>query len=69
MLEMVWRKENPPSYTVCGSVNWCSHNREQYGGSLINRVTQSWAYIQKNMKSLAWKETCASMFITLFTIA
>ena len=39
MLEMVWRKESLPSYTGCGGVNWCSHNREQYGGSLINRVT------------------------------
>jgi len=28
------RKE--PSYTVGGSVNWCSHCGEQYGDSLKN---------------------------------
>ena len=25
--------EREPSYTVAGNVNWCSHCREQYGGS------------------------------------
>ena len=24
------------SYTVGGNANWCSHNGEQYGGSLKN---------------------------------
>ena len=30
-----WRRygEREPSYTVGGNVNWCSHCREQYGGS------------------------------------
>ena len=30
----------------------------------------SWVYIQKNLKTLFWKDTCTTMFITgLFTIA
>ena len=29
-------EKRKPSYTVGGSVNWCSHYGEQYGGSLIN---------------------------------
>ena len=32
--EGVEKKE--PSYTVGGNANWCSHNGEQYGGSLKN---------------------------------
>ena len=32
MLEMMEKRE--PSYTVGGNINWCSHYREQYGGSL-----------------------------------
>ena len=30
-----WRgcgEKGPPSYTVGGNVNWCSHYGEQYGG-------------------------------------
>ena len=26
-------EKREPSYTVGGNVNWCSHCREQYGGS------------------------------------
>ena len=26
-------EEREPSYTVGGDVNWCSHYREEYGGS------------------------------------
>ena len=29
-------EKRKPSYTVDGNVNWCSHYREQYGGSLKN---------------------------------
>ena len=32
MLEKVWRQGN--AVTVGGNVNWCSHYRKQYGGSL-----------------------------------
>ena len=29
-------EKSEPSYAVGGNVNWCSHNGEQYGGSLKN---------------------------------
>ena len=29
-------EKREPFYTVGGSVNWCSHYGEQYGGSLKN---------------------------------
>ena len=32
MLEMMEKGET--SYTVGRNINWCSHYREQYGGSL-----------------------------------
>ena len=58
MPEMVRRKQ--PFYTVGGNVNWCSHNREQYGGPLKNWKKKSyhtilqfhsWAYIQRKPNS------------------
>ena len=35
MRKICWQGcgEREPSYTVGGNVNWCSHYREQYGGS------------------------------------
>ena len=32
----VGMKKREPSYTIGGNVNWYSHYREQYGGSLRN---------------------------------
>ena len=29
-------EKRQPSYPADGNVNWCSHDREQYGGSLKN---------------------------------
>ena len=30
MLERVWRKGNPLTYSFGGNVNWCSHYGKQY---------------------------------------
>jgi len=62
------------------NVNWCSHYREQYGGSLKktkNRVT-IWSTIptlgytfgKKKKKTLMMKDTCIPRFTAvLFTVA
>jgi len=49
-------KKKEPSGSVGGNINWCSHYREQYGGSLktlkrelpYDLQSHSWAYIQVN---------------------
>ena len=62
------------SYSVGGNVNWYSHYREQYKGSLKNKKSyhmtlqsHSWAYVRENLNS---KDTRSPIFIVvLFTIA
>uniref|UniRef100_A0A8D1WRQ7 Uncharacterized protein n=1 Tax=Sus scrofa TaxID=9823 RepID=A0A8D1WRQ7_PIG len=36
VLERVWRKRNPITYTVGGIVNWCNHCGMQYGDASEN---------------------------------
>ena len=55
MLERVWRKGNPLTYSFGGNVNWCSHYGKQYEVSFKKKkkshhtIQQShyWTYIQK----------------------
>ena len=68
-------EKREPSYTIGGNVTWYSHCREQYGGSLKNKVELPHdpeipllgTYLEK---TIIWKDTCTPMFIaTLFAIA
>ena len=76
MLERVWRKRSPPSYTVGGNVNWCSHYGEQYGEFFKNKQ-ESYHYDTTVPllgvypdKTITQKHTCACMFTAaLFTTA
>ena len=42
-------EKRKPSYIVGGSISWCSHCGEQYGGSLENEHSYSWANIQAKL--------------------
>ena len=66
------------SYTAGGNVNRFSHRGKECGGFSKNwkknyNMTQKfyfWVHIQKNTKTLIWKDTCILMFIEAsFTIA
>ena len=73
-----WRRceKKEPFYTVGGNVNWCSHYRKQYGGSLKKlkikllhdpAVPLLGIYLDKTKTG---KDSCPPMFMaTLFTIA
>ena len=69
-------EKREPSYTVGGNVNWCSHYREQYGGSLKKLKIELPYDIAISLlgiyteKTIIQKVTCNPMFIAaLFTIA
>ena len=70
-------KKRKPSYTVCGNVNWYSlygKQCEAFLKKLKIELPNDSAILfldiyLKEMKALAWKEMCTSMFIaTLFII-
>ena len=41
MLERVWRKGNPLTYSFGGNVNWCSHYGKQYEVSFKKKKKES----------------------------
>ena len=71
-------EKREPSYTVGGSVNWCSHYGEQYG-AFLKKLKIELPYdpaipllgiYPEKMKILIQRDKCTPMFITaLFTIA
>ena len=57
--------EREPFCSAGGNVNWCSHYRKQYTGSLKNKKVEApsnpiksylWEYSQRKQKEYIWKK-------------
>ena len=65
-------KRRELSYSFGGNVNWYSHYREQYKGSLKNKKSyhmtlqsHSWAYVRENPNSKRYSQSsfyCSSVY-------